>query len=301
MKSQEDTKVKDEVRRVQRGKPGYPERLTEYSGMPRELFVRGELPGREPAVAIVGARMCSQYGRIQAQEFARVLSAHGVSVISGMARGVDGSAHGGALEAGGATYAVLGCGLDICYPACNRHLYETIPKTGGLISEFPQGTKPLRRHFPMRNRIISALADIVLVIEAKEKSGSLITADFALEQGKDVFAVPGRVTDALSAGCNRLIAQGAGIACSPWTLLEQFGVLQENRMRTEKNTVLGLARDLDLVYSCVDLQPKDLHTILEEVPFSAEKTMEILLELQLAGRISEPFRNWYVKVNGDVR
>nr|WP_275891400.1 DNA-processing protein DprA [Ruminococcus sp. OA3] len=273
----------------------------QYRGMPKELYVRGELPGREPAVAIVGARMCSQYGRIQAQEFARVLSLHGLAVISGMAQGIDGSAHYGALEAGGPTYAVLGCGLDICYPACNRHLYEKMPKAGGLISEFPEGTKPLRCHFPMRNRIISALADIVLVIEAKEKSGSLITADFALEQGKDVFAVPGRVGDALSAGCNRLIAQGAGIACSPGMLLEQFGILQENRMRTEKNTVLGLARDLDLVYSCVDLQPKDLHTILEEVPFSAEKTMEILLKLRLEGKISEPFRNWYVKVNGDVR
>ena len=297
MNIREGTNVDSEIYCVRKGKTGYPKRLTEHPGMPEELYVRGELPGSGPAVAIVGARMCSQYGRIQAQEFARVLAAHGVSVISGMARGADGCAHNGALEAGGRTFAVLGCGLDICYPACNRHLFEKIPKAGGLISEFPEGAKPLRCHFPMRNRIISALADIVLVIEAKEKSGSLITADFALEQGRDVFAVPGRVGDDLSAGCNRLIAQGAGIACSPQTLLEQFGILQKNRTRTEKNTALGLARDLDLVYSCVDLQPKDLHTILEEVPFSAEKTMEILLKLQLEGRIFEPFRNWYVKVN----
>ena len=153
MNIREGTNVDSEIYCVRKGKTGYPKRLTEHPGMPEELYVRGELPGSGPAVAIVGARMCSQYGRIQAQEFARVLAAHGVSVISGMARGADGCAHNGALEAGGRTFAVLGCGLDICYPTCNRHLFEKIPKAGGLISEFPEGAKPLRCHFPMRNRM----------------------------------------------------------------------------------------------------------------------------------------------------
>lgn len=285
-----------EIRCIKKGEAEYPERLKGHRGMPKVIYVSGELPGPEPTAAIVGARECSQYGRVWAHEFARVLAGCGVSVISGMAQGVDGCAHAGALAAKGRTYAVLGCGIDICYPAGNRHLYQVIPGMGGLISEFPPGTRPLRKNFPMRNRIISALADIVLVIEAKERSGSLITADFALEQGKDVYAVPGRVGDALSEGCNRLISQGAGIACSPQMLLCELGISRVNSMHIQKNTALGLARDLDLVYSCVDLQPKDLHTILEEVPFSPEKTMEILLKLQLEGIISEPFRNWYVRV-----
>lgn len=274
----------------------YPERLRQYRGMPGKLYVKGELPGaEEPAVAIVGARMCSQYGRKQAYEFAKALAEAGISVISGMARGVDGYAHEGALAAGGKTYAVLGCGVDICYPASNRHIYERIPECGGILSEFENGVPPIARHFPMRNRIISALADVVLVIEAKEKSGSLITADFALEQGKDVYALPGRVGDALSSGTNQLIAQGAGIAYSPKMLLEELGNSTDMIKSYMKNNHLGLAKEFDLVYSCVDLQPKDLHTILEEVELPAEQTMNILLKLQLEGKIFEVFRNCYVK------
>lgn len=282
---------------IRKNDKNWPKRLRDQKGMPDLLYVKGDLPKKgEKTVAIVGARMCSQYGRQQACRYARALAEAGVSIISGMARGVDSCAHGGALEVGGRTYAVLGCGLDICYPAGNRSLYERIPERGGLISEFPMGTKPLGRHFPMRNRIISALSDIVLVVEAKEKSGSLITADFALEQGKDVFALPGRVTDALSAGCNRLIAQGAGLALSPEMLLETLGITEKNRKSSGKNTKMGLATDNDLVYSCVDLQPKELNRILEESPLTAEQTMEILLKLQMEGKILEVFRNCYVKV-----
>ncbi|MGI6007968.1 MAG: DNA-processing protein DprA [Ruminococcus sp.] len=283
--------------RIDRENDRWPQRLVGLKGMPKTLYYRGRLPDDdEKTVAIVGARMCSQYGKQQAFYFGKVLAEAGVSVISGMARGVDGCAHAGALEAGGSTYAVLGCGLDICYPPSNRHLYEKIPENGGVITEFPMGSRPLGKHFPMRNRVISALADIVLVIEAKERSGSLITADFALEQGKDVYALPGRVGDALSEGCNRLIAQGAGIALDPEMLLETMGIQRENKKSMEKKTKMGLATDMDLVYSCVDLQPKELHRILEEVSLPAERTMEILLKLQLDGKVLEVFRNCYVKV-----
>lgn len=274
----------------------WPKRLEGLKGMPPCLYVRGEIPDEEEkTIAIVGARICSQYGKQQAFRFAKEMARAGVSVVSGMALGVDGYAHAGALEGGGRTYAVLGCGLDICYPEKNRRLYEEIPKRGGLITEFSSGSKPLGKHFPLRNRIISALADLVLVVEARAKSGSLITADFALEQGKDVYALPGRVGDALSDGCNRLIAQGAGLALSPGMLLEIMGAGKGLNESSGKNTKMGLATDRDLVYSCVDLQPKELHRILEEAALPVDRTMEILLQLQMEGKVLEVFRNCYVK------
>lgn len=199
----------------------YPELLRQTKNAPKQLYVRGRLPDESlPAVAIIGARSCSSYGREMAQWFAAELAAAGVQIISGMARGIDGIAQRAALEAGGESFGVLGCGTDICYPAENRELYEQLIARGGLITEHPKGTMPLPMHFPSRNRIISALADCVLVVEAKEKSGTLITVDFALEQGRDVFALPGRLSDTLSCGCNRLLRQGAGLVLSPSELLE---------------------------------------------------------------------------------
>ena len=172
--------------------------------------------------AIVGARACSSYGKEMAEYFARGLAKEGVGIVSGMARGADGIAQRAALSAGGYSVAVLGCGVDICYPEENRPLYERLWENGCILSEYPPGTLPHSRLFPPRNRIISALSDLVLVIEAREKSGTLITVDMALEQGKDVFAVPGRITDTCSRGCNRLIGNGAGIAVSVAQLLQEL-------------------------------------------------------------------------------
>lgn len=274
----------------------YPQRLREQLHMPEKLFVTGSLPEEQiPTVAVVGARMCSQYGRMQAFEFSKALAQCGVQVISGLARGIDGCAHAGALAGGGRTFAVLGCGVDICYPKENKKLYDEIKNNGGVLSEFPLGTKPFPKHFPMRNRIISALADVVLVIEAKLRSGSLITVDFALEQGKTVFALPGRVGDQLSAGCNRLISQGAGIAWSVNSVLEELGLEQNFSPKADKKRGIGLATVKDLVYSCVDLTPKDLNVILEEIPYSAQEISTALLELLLEGKILEPFKNYYVR------
>lgn len=193
----------------------YPQQLRELPDAPYGIFYRGRLPAAEEfRVAIVGARMCSEYGRTVARDIARELALHDVSVVSGMARGIDAAGHRGALDSGGDTYAVFGCGVDVCYPNYHRQLYYEIEQHGGLLSEYLPGTRPLAAYFPQRNRLISVLSDVVLIIEAKERSGSLITADFALEQGRDVYALPGRVTDALSRGCNQLIAQGAGIILS---------------------------------------------------------------------------------------
>lgn len=218
------------IRAVCCGEDAYPKRLYDIPDPPRILYVKGELPDEaKPGISIVGARLCSDYGRYTARKFAYALAGAGVQIISGMALGIDGVSHKAAMEAGGRTFAVLGCGADICYPGQNREIYEQIQRQGGVLSEYPPGTMPCAGLFPRRNRIISGLAEILLVIEARKKSGTLITVDAALEQGKEVYALPGRVTDALSGGCNRLIAQGAGIATSPEELLEALYELRGYR------------------------------------------------------------------------
>ena len=191
--------------------PGYPEKLKVLESPPAGLYVLGKLPDPDrKTAAIVGARSCSVYGRRQARFFARALSARGIQIVSGLASGIDRAAHEGALEGGTQTFAVLGCGADVCYPRENFGIYRQIAQGGGgILSEFEPGSRPLGWHFPRRNRIISGLADLVLVVEARARSGALITADCALEQGKTVYAVPGRLEDPLSEGCNRLIFQGA--------------------------------------------------------------------------------------------
>ena len=290
--------MKKQIQYYNENSNNYPERLREHKGMPQALYTLGELPDeRVPIVAIVGARMCSPYGRHNAFSFAKLLAQHGVQVISGMALGIDGVAHEGALAGGGKTYAVLGCGVDICYPARNRNIYNQIISNGGIISELPTGTPPVAYNFPMRNRIISAMADVVLVIEAKTKSGSLITADFAIEQGKPVLALPGRVDDALSKGCNYLISQGAGIAYSVESVLSELNMRYVVKRENQQKNELGLATTKKLVYSCVDLTPKDLHSIMEEVPGTVAEISKILLELQLEGRVFEPFKNYYVRAD----
>lgn len=191
---------------------GYPKRLLKTADAPMGLFVKGSLPGEdELTVSVVGTRKHSYYGEKQTMEFCKMIAGMGVPVISGMARGIDGIAQKTAIANGSKTYAVLGCGVDVCYPEEHIRLYEQIPQYGGIISEYFPGTQPAAGLFPLRNRIISALGDILLVMEAREKSGTLITVDMALEQGKEIWVLPGRVDDALSVGCNRLISQGAYI------------------------------------------------------------------------------------------
>lgn len=223
---------------IGRDSDAFPRRLLHMADPPKGLYVIGTLPADDlPSVAIVGSRMCSPYGRRIACRFGMELAEQGVQIISGMALGIDGHAHEGALASGGRTFAVLGCGADICYPEKNRTLYQEIPKKGGILSEEPPGTLPLPYHFPKRNRIISGLSDLVIVVEARKKSGSLITADAALEQGRTVMAVPGRVGDALAEGTNHLLAQGAEIAWCVQSVLDILLPLHEAQKRTKKSSV----------------------------------------------------------------
>lgn len=271
----------------------YPEKLRGLSDRPRALFVKGnglrEL--RSPAAAVIGARVCSTYGLYTAEKFARELSEQGVNIISGMARGVDSAAHRGAIEGGGRTYAVLGCGVDVCYPPENRRLYDKIQEQGALLSEYPPGTRPNAWQFPERNRLISGLSDCVVITEAKEKSGSLITARHALEQGVDVCAVPGRINDPLSMGCNRLIREGAAPATEVSDILFSMGINYKN---IEKTKII-LEKKNELVYSVLDLHPQSIDDILGKTGLESGEIYKILLQLQFAGLVKEPVKNYYVR------
>ncbi len=277
----------------------FPKKVRHIPGAPYALYYVGSLPEEHrKSVAIVGARGRSAYGSEIARMMAKTLSEHGVQVISGLARGIDGDAHKGALEAQGDTFGVLGSGIDVCYPKEHKYLYEKILESGGIISEYPPGTQPIAYQFPARNRIIAGLSDCVVVIEAKEKSGSLITADFAMEQGRDVYALPGRITDPLSQGCNQLIKQGAGIVKSVEDFLTDLDILTENTYTQMDFSQNVLEKDERLVYSLTDFRPVGLSTLIEKTGYSIVNLLRIIERLKKMGLIKETFANYYVRTIG---
>jgi len=274
----------------------YPDRLKPYGDKPAGLFLKGRFPKDDmPSVAIVGARNCTEYGACMAEKLAFSLAKAGVAVISGLALGVDQAAHQGAIRAHGETYAVLGCGINICYPRENYRLFAEMEKGGGILSEFIPGTGPFRQNFPMRNRIISGLSDAVIVVEAREKSGSLITADLALEQGKEVFALPGRITDPLSAGCNRLLQSGAAVCLGAESVMEFLGLKYEKKLTIHKISEKRLAKRENLVYSCMDSRPRHIEEIMEACGLSVTDTMECLLKLELMGFVQGNGNQYYCR------
>lgn len=254
----------------------YPEKLKQIPDAPQGLFFKGKLPDkRERSVAVVGARDCSAYGNYVARELGKTLGERGISLVSGMAKGIDGISQQAALEAGGISYGVLGCGADVCYPSGNKKVYEMLQERGGVLSPYPTGTLPRAGNFPPRNRIVSGLSDAVVVIEARNKSGTLITVDMALEQGREVYVVPGRVTDRLSDGCNRLLKQGAQVFLSPEELIEElFGGRVQKPERLEEDLERGqpegqqLPEQLARVYAALDFMPCSLEDIGSRIPFS---------------------------------
>ena len=300
------------VHRITRADEAYPARFRELTGRPAAIDGRGRLPGSGPTAAIVGSRNCTAYGRWQAEVFARALAAGGVAVISGMAAGIDAAAQRAALEAGGESYAVLGCGADVCYPASSRSLYETLLRRGGVISEYENGTQPLPYHFPARNRLISGLADAVLVIEAAARSGSLITADMALEQGRSVFALPGRIGDIRSEGCLKLIAEGAYVALSPESVLRELKrihpggfppvsrapkepaetILPQTGDEAETLPISGAAARL---YRAVTHEPVLLEVLAEAAGLSPAEAAGAAWELKDRSLIREVYDQQYVR------
>lgn len=284
----------------------YPAGLKKIEDPPFVLYYLGKLPQKEGvSLAIIGARECSAYGSAMAAAFGRGAAFAGVRVVSGMARGIDGIAQEHAFSEGGETYAVLGCGVDICYPKSNRELYEKIPERGGICSPYPPGTVPVKNLFPYRNKIVAGLSDAVLVIEARQKSGTLITVDMALEQGKDVYAVPGRLVDRLSDGCNYLIRQGAGIALSPEDLMAELVLLKNRRGKAgeEKHqkpqtpdpaSEQGLLKYLDLMPRSVDEISEKMQADGAGEPLS--KLLFDLIGLCMEGKAKQIGGNYFIKI-----
>ncbi|MCR4567169.1 MAG: DNA-processing protein DprA [Pseudobutyrivibrio sp.] len=278
--------------------PSYPQKLRDIYDPAYGLFYNGKLPEFNHVVSIVGARRCSAYGKKIALELGEALGQAGIIVISGMARGIDSFAHRGCLDGGGNTVAVLGCGCDVIYPKENRLLYEEIVERGAVLSEYPIGTSPIALNFPRRNRIVSALSDVVVVVEARSKSGSLITTDFALEQGKDIYVIPGRIGDALSEGCNKLIAQGAGIITDidkfVQDLTDLYG-MENKREKAIKRHLPKLDEKQKKVYGLFDYYPKSIATVLEECELDYLELLAVIFSLEKLGLLYEPFKNNYVK------
>jgi DNA processing protein len=268
----------------------YPKSLFEIPDPPPFLYVQGTLHCHETAVAIVGSRRATAYGLQTTARLAGLLAGHGVTVISGMARGVDTAAHKGALAAGGRTIGVLGCGIDMIYPPENRKLFQEMVEKGSLVSEFPLGTLPLAENFPRRNRIISGLSRGVLVVEAAENSGSLITAQYALEHGRDVFAVPGNISFATSRGSNRLIKQGAKLVDCVEDILEELPC-SGSTSGTEGPQVpavrsFSLTPKEAAVYEVLARSPLHIDDIIAQTELTAGEVSSMLLHLELKGAVT---------------
>ena len=283
---------------IRKGEKDYPEKLLKIKQAPDKLYVRGNLPNlNKKIVAIVGARNCTEYGCTLAKTLSKILSKNDIQVISGLAMGVDSQGHIGAIEAEKPTFAVLGCGVDICFPTYNLNIYERILDFGGgIISEFDIGTPPLPHNFPLRNRIISGLSDIVIVVEARDKSGSLITADFALEQGKTIFACPGRVGDSLSRGTNNLIKQGAYILTSVDDVLEHLGLIVDGLIPKVEKDISTLDYFEKTIYNTLETTTLHIDQIVERVKLPVSKCLNTLMSLELNGFVETTINNYYRRV-----
>lgn len=272
----------------------YPPALLEIADPPNVLYVRGN-PGllKRRALAMVGSRNATAQGLQTAESFAQALANQGLSIISGLALGIDAAAHRGALAAGGTTVAVIGTGADRIYPARNQELTRDIATHGAIVSEFPLGTPPLAANFPRRNRIISGLALGVIVVEAARKSGSLITAHLAVEQGREVFAIPGSIHSPLARGCHQLIKQGAKLVETASDVLEELGAAPTAESPPETTE----AAPDDPLLAALGHDPCSLDELAERSGYDTEQLLAELLLLELAGLISTLPGNRYQRLN----
>lgn len=279
----------------------YPKLLKQIYDPPFILYYKGTLPTNDKCIAIVGSRRATVYGKQIAHDMAKQLSGKGFIVVSGAAKGIDTSAHEGALMKG-KTIAVLGCGLDVIYPAENKSLLEKIAENGAVISEFPLGTAPLAGNFPARNRIITGLSKGVLVVEAARKSGSLITAEFALDEGRDVFAIPGNIYSKNSEGCHYLIRQGAKLVCSADDITEEYmsenkdTVLSEKLFEAEEKLKFLLTNEEKLIYDNLSFtEPTCIDEIIYKLRMNVSNISFILLQMKLKGLVTETSPNFYIR------
>ncbi|MGN0394088.1 MAG: DNA-processing protein DprA [Coprococcus sp.] len=284
----------------------YPKQLMNIPDAPMLLYLKGNIgllnEIDDIAIAVVGARKASAYGRNNAYRFSYDMAERGICIVSGLASGIDGMAHKAALDAEGRTIGVLGCGINICYPKENYSLYERMSQNGLIISEYGLDVPPDAYRFPLRNRIISGISRGVLVVEAREKSGSLITADQALEQGRDVYVIPGRINDENSRGCNNLIKQGAACVTVPDDIILNITDYKKTDKDNKADLLLkkrtskkNLAPDEKMVYSCVRLEQRHIDDICSEIDMAVSDVVEILFSLEQKKMIRQTMRNYYVR------
>jgi len=300
------------MRRLARQDAEYPAQLREDSDAPERLYVRGALVSEDTlAVAVVGSRAATPYGLRMAEELASELATRGVTVVSGLARGIDGAAHRGALRAGGRTIAVLGSGVDVIYPPEHRRLAAEIQEHGALVSQFPPGTSPRPYHFPVRNRVIAGMTLGVVVVEAGGQSGALITARLAAELGREVMGVPGRVTSAESRGVHALIKDGAAlvesaedvIAALParWRACVKPSVRSgafARRGHAVVQPAVGAGDENYLVLSVVGEEPVTMDEVIDRTGLASGRAAAVLLDLELAGRVRQIEGKRFVQLEG---
>lgn len=275
--------------------PEYPEELYGLFEPVYVLYYRGVFLKHRLSIGMVGSRKCSAYGRKVAERFGEDLAGHGVNVISGMARGIDSYSHIGALRGNGFTTAVLGCGINVCYPAENHTLMRRIIQDGCVLSEYGLDIQPSRGTFPLRNRIISALSNGLLLVEAKEKSGSLITVDYALEYGKDVFAIPGDVLGASNRGSNNIVRLGAKPVFEVKDILDEYSIYSNNKMNCQPKLEIILEEKEKIVYSCISLSPIFIDEIARETGISMNELQFLLTKLEIKGAVIQLPNKHYIR------
>jgi len=283
----------------------YPALLKTIFDPPPVLYIKGQLECfRDILIAVVGSRKATTYGRTVAEKLSRELALKGIGVVSGLARGIDSAAHTGTLKGGGKTVAVLGCGIDVIYPPENDRLYAEILEQGALLSEFPMHTKPDRGNFPARNRIISGLSLGTVVIEAGRQSGALITADMALEQGRDVFAVPGNITSPSSRGTNRLIKQGAHLVQHADDILHALSLEISQQISTSQPELpfqappsppLALTADEQRIYDLLSAQPLHIDALTIQSQLPSGKVSATLMMLEMKGAVKQQAGKMFVR------
>lgn len=286
----------------------YPKNLSAVYDPPVILYVKGKLlPEDQFAIGIVGSRRSSGYGIQVASRFASELAEKGITIISGLALGIDRAAHEGALRAKGRTIAVLGSGIDVIYPAENRKLFEAIPESGALVSEFPLGVEPRPFHFPKRNRIIAGLSLGVLVVEAGEKSGSLITARLGADEGREIYAIPGRIDNPYSRGVHRLIREGAKLVTSPDEILEDlYPVLKgscqkEGILSSESENDPTLPKEEATVLNLLGEDALSPDALAEKLPLDSNQILEILTRLEMSQKVKRLWGGRFVKAGVYLR
>lgn len=280
-------------RKIDNKSSEYPLDLRNIYHPPESLYIKGlPLDSLQPRVAIVGSRKCTAYGRAIAESLARDLAAMGIVIVSGLAKGIDAAAHRGALKSG-RTISVLGCGFDFIYPQENKSLYQAIPKQGAIVTEFPNDTAPLAQNFPGRNRIISGLSLGVIVVEAASKSGALITADFALEQNKEVMAVPGHIKSPNSKGCHELIKAGAALVSTADDVLDNLG-LEPAESKNELDAKLS-PRELSLLKE-IEFEPRHIDKLAQESGEAVSAIAGVMLQLEIKGYVKKEIGGRIIRI-----